>query len=624
MKFKILTAAVLACGLVSFSSCKDDFAELNSKPSDISNPDVRYLFTQCQVEFEPADYQQWFNGFRVPQTWIQAGVPSAGNSTKVNNFDVNSTGGSGCGYKVNKVLHYTNEIRYRTSLMSEADKAKYEYIQYLCNPLCVFLSMQDSDPYGSRQYSEAKSYDYGGPMLPKYDTQEELFDLWLKQLDETIDYLTTHTIGNELAAQDIIYKDNKDKWAKFANSLKLKIAARLIHVDKNRAIQIVNEAVSSPAGLILSYEDDLVYNRGKNDNHWNNNITVNAGSQQLIDFMIENRDPRLFYFFSKNDYNANVVQGFLDQRPEHLPSYIKENAVIEDGKFKKWKAPGEPWVRYYGLPSWIDAGEDLNDLHFDKANEHFHLLSSEGAKKSYTPIAYFNQESIKGGFTYTYPDVPEVAPVQDIEPYGWYGLYLSAGEVNLYLAEFKLLGANLPKTANEYYRTGIEQSVRGYDFVAGKNHIPYYDATYSNDKHDKSIKLTEAMVTDMMSHDVYQLTGDVKKDLEKVYVQQYIHYMMLPMDQYVTSRRSGIPMRNSEILPWVEFSNDLGSSFLIPRRFSVSRPLDTDLLRDITIKAYEDQGFTFDGVNAEDPGVLNKERVWYDNGAPQFGEGPKL
>lgn len=93
----------------------------------------------------------------------------------------------------------------------------------------------------------------------------------------------------------------------------------------------------------------------------------------------------------------------------------------------------------------------------------FYLLSKDGAKKTYTPIAYRNTENIKGLLIYTFPDVPDVAPVQDKEEYGWYGLYFSAGETNLLLAEFKLLGANLPMTAQQYLSAGVEMSVRGYD-----------------------------------------------------------------------------------------------------------------------------------------------------------------
>lgn len=56
-------------------------------------------------------------------------------------------------------------------------KATYEYIQYLCNPLLVYLSIQDADLYGSRQYTEAEQARYTNPplLLPKYDTQEELW-----------------------------------------------------------------------------------------------------------------------------------------------------------------------------------------------------------------------------------------------------------------------------------------------------------------------------------------------------------------------------------------------------------------------------------------------------------------
>lgn len=34
--------------------------------------------------------------------------------------------------------------------------------------------------------------------------------------------------------------------------------------------------------------------------------------------------------------------------------------------FKGWKAPGEPWVRYYGLPTEVEAG--LADQHPEYAD----------------------------------------------------------------------------------------------------------------------------------------------------------------------------------------------------------------------------------------------------------------
>lgn len=629
MKHNII-AALLICGTGLLSSCLDDFAEQNSKPSDLGTPDIRYLFTQCEASFQPAGYQQWYNGFRYMGTWVQATVPTGGNDVSMNVLSVEGTGGPGFGWQVNEVLRYANDIKYQISLLSAEEQAKYAYVPYLCNPLLVYLGLEDSDMYGSRQYTEAQMARYTNPplLVPKYDSQKELFDVWLNQLDETISYLTSNTTSKILASQDFIYNDDKNKWLKLTNSLKLRIAARLLSIDKARAIQIVNEAAKSSAGFLSSLEDDFIYNKGKLDNNFNDDVTLNAGSEQFIEFLKENKDPRLFYFFTKNDYNSKVVQGFFDQDASRLPSYILANVDFktdESGKktFTGWKGAGEPWVRYYGLPSEIGAGDDLTDDHFDKNGSRFFLEAADKTKKAYTPLAIRNRESIKGGYTYTFPDAPDTPVIQDNRPFGWYGLYFSAGETNLLLAEFKLLGATLPRTAQEYFSDGIEMSARAYDKVASLNHIPYYDMTYSADLFDKSIKLTDDMVTEMMKSPACNLTGEKAKDLEKVYIQQYIHYMMLPNEQYVTSRRSGVPMRNSDLLPWIEFS-ELGASYLIPRRTYVTAPDRSDISYDVTIKAWEDQGYTYSGTNYNTPAILNAERIWYDKGAPDFGAGPNL
>lgn len=626
MKYKVLTLACMM-GFGLLSSCQDDFSELNQKPSDITKPNIRYLFTQCERSFQPGDYSQWYGGFNDISTWAQTTVPTGGNSSDLNRPDVEA---NGCGYQVNEVLRYANEIRYQIDNMSDEDKAKYEYIKYLCNPMLVYLSIEDADMFGSRQYTEAEMARYTNPplLLPKYDTQEELMEVWLKELDETLNYLNNNEVTDLLSSQDFIYNGKVEKWAKLANSLKLRIAARLINKDRARAIKIAEEVAANPAGVLSSIDDDFVYNKGKKDNNWNNNFSVGAGSQQLINFMVSNRDPRLFYFFQKNSYNSNVVQAYFDQKKD-LPFYIAANVEYkeEGGKkvFTGWKAPGEPWVRYYGLPCEIGAGQN-NDYrdYFDPSKIIFSLENKNGDKKTYQPLALRNQEMIKGMLTYTFPDAPDVAPEQDNEQHGWYGLYFSAGEVNLLFAEFKLLGANLPRSAQDYLIDGVTLSVQGYDFVAGKNHIPYYDTPYKNDKFDKTIKLTNDQLTEMLSHDVYKLTGNKKSDLEKVYIQQYIHYMMAPIDQYVTMRRSGVPMKNSTLLPRKEFDSQLGDSYYIPRRFAVMAPEKSNLLYDITIKAYQDQGYTYEGTEAINPQKLSTERVWIDKENPTFGDGPIL
>lgn len=628
MKYKYLAGTILLSGLTLFSSCKEDFADINSNPAAVSNPNVRYLFAQCITQFQPADYGAWFYGYKAMPAWAQLSVLSGGNTSKMN---LNATT-TGCGYAIQNTLLYTNEIKYRIGLMSGEEKSKNEYIQYLCAPMCVMLGLIDSDMYGSRQYSEAMAIRYGGTMTPKYDTQEELFELWLKELDATINYINEHPKGGMLGGQDFIYNDNLAKWAKFANSLKLKIAARLLNLNKARALEIVNEAAKNPAGFATVAGiggDDFIINKGKTDNNFNNSLPgMNIGRDAVIEFMKKNRDPRLFSLFMKNDYNSNVIQGFFDQgREKFIPSYIMKSVeyAVVDGKktFTGWKAPGEPWVRYQGVPCQNDINQkDEYDEFFDHKDEAFFLYNGS-VKVGYSPISGVNTFAIKGNFQYEYPDKPGVAPTKT-DQHAWYGFYFSAGEVNLLLAEFKLLGANLPKSAQEYMTEGVRASMKVYDDVAAKNKLPYYEAPYTNDKFDAVISFNSAAIEESLKLDAYQLNGTQIENLEKIYLQQMIHYGMLPMDMFVTCRRSGVPMKDSKILPRVQLDPALGDSYIIPRRFAVGEPLQSDPLYDITIKAYEAQGYTYKGEMKDAPSTLAKERVWYDKGAPEYGAGPKV
>lgn len=626
MKYKFIAAAALFLGTGLFSSCQDDFSELNSKPDDITIPNIRFLFTSCLTEVEPLGYDCWFYDFNRTANWSQVTVTRGGNSSTMNLI----TEQGSIGYQVNRLLRMVNEVRYQISQMSEEDKAKYEYIQYLCNPLLVYVGMYDSDMYGSRQYSEAEQARYTNPPLlkPKYDTQSELFNIWLTELDETINYLTTRNVSSDLGGQDFIYRGDLKKWAKLANSMKLKLAARLINEDKARAIKIANEVAKSPAGVLSEIGDDLVFNKGKNDDHWHNDISASmyVGNKQLIDFLVANRDPRLRVVFQKNDFSSKVVQAFLDQKKE-LPPYIKANVITEEvgGKtiFKEWKAPGEPWVRYYGVPLEIGINK-LDDYkwYFNPSGTLFTLLTADKTEVKYSPLTYRNEEIVRGMEDYNYPVSPDEKPEQDIEDWGWYGLYCSAGEINLLLAEFKLLGADLPNSAQAYLTAGVTLSTQAYDNIAAKNHIPYYDKT-SMDKFDKSIKLQEGEIATMLTHDPYILNGSLIDNLEKVYLQQYIHYLMSPIDQFVTVRRSGVPMKNSKIYQWEDFDAQTDYAPLIPRRFKVSEPVKSDILYELTVGAYNDQGYTY-GSGNDVPATLNKERVWYDKKAPNFGEGPKI
>ena len=628
----LLAASMAGAVLFSATSCREDFAELNVPPTAVVTPEPSFLLAQAVTEFEVSDYTYWFYNAAMYWKWSQLLSPSGGYTAQFT--ETTATGGQGSQYI--KALRYRNDLNQYIASLGE-DGNKFKAYSAACNVLAVYAAIFDSDITGDIPYTEAAMLAYGGPLTPKYDRQENLYSIWLGELDAAIATFAdkTQEMPNK-PVQDPIYKGDMAKWAKMANSLKLKIAARLLNTDKSKAFSIAQEVVNASCGYIDSTDDDMLFAKattvtnGDNDKvyHFGNGITVLAASQEVMDYMKSTLDPRVRFFYTKDNFNSKIVQGFIDAgRYEDLPTYVKENAVLDaDGNFKEWGGLGEPWVRYQGQ---IIAYEKQNDPAFA---EHLnpgtrYNLKIGDATKSYNHMSYIQEEMVRGRVDFTLPTLPGDATIQDTDDKPWYGLYMSAAEVNLYLAEFKLLGANLPQSAAYYYERGVRASVEAYDKVAGLNAIPYYSKTYDYDPNEKVIALQAGEIDAMLATENIKLTGDVALDLEKVYLQQLMHFTMMPDDQFVTARRSGCPKNGSTLVNYEYFDGVAINA--IPRRFPVSSPSPTDKMKDNLEEAYQAQGFTTGsnqsgGAFNTTGSVLNTERIWFDKTSPNWGQGPKM
>lgn len=616
MKNKSYILAALL-GAASLSGCSvDKFAEINTDPATVTKGNIVYLATEGMLKFEPSEYTFWFYNAKYFSQFIQASVPSGGFKS---DFNIMGERG-GQGSQTLQVQRIYREVENQLKQMSAEDAAKYAQIKSMFYPMMVYLGIFDTDVYGDMPYTEAALAAYTNPMLltPKYDSMSDLYDVWMSQLNEALDNFTKQHEQTQITmgSQDFIYKGDISKWARFTNSLKLKLAVRYLNIDKDKAFKIAKEVVSSPVGVLNGLDDDFIYNKGVNEFHFGDAASLGVGSKKFVDLLKKNWDPRVRFFFAKNDFNSIVVQAFFDAN-RALPAYIDENVESEvvNGKkvFKGWKGQGEPWVRYYGIPGGID---DSNlGIYADYFVSSRWTITLNDATKTYTPYSSFQEEMIRGQIDYTYPDYPGVVS-QDKEDMPWYGMFMSTAEVNLYLAELKLLGADLPKSAQEYYSTAVEMSVKGYNRLAQLNRVPYSGIVYDK-KFGATIDLKDGEIEKMMQQADYQLTGSQSEQLEKVYLQQYIHFYLQPDDQFASVRRSGIPSRTSSIYAWT----DHGADKPLPRRMEINNPSPSDLMGPNIKAAAERQGFTL-GTN--DPFILNAQRVWIDQNAPNFGDGPNF
>ncbi len=631
--FKIFAALTLVTVLLAGCN-KDKYAKINTDPSTVGEGNVSRFFTQAYLEFEPSSYLYWYYISKIVKNFDQVN----GGSTSDTYNTMGELGGIGSQFVA--VKNYENEMKDLISRMDEAEQPKYQSMVAIVNVMSTYLAVLDSDLFGSMPYSEACQFRYGGTITPKYDTQAELFDTILNELNEDIKVFTTATDQVSPGSQDPMYGGSMAKWLKVANGVKLKIAVRLLHQDKAKALQIAQEVGASEAN-IMTTSDSFLYNKGRSsDNgmgdysfHFGNGVEgMGTANKTIVDFMKKNVDPRCLIIYGKNGFNSEVIQAFFDAQAEgikcEIPDYIMEEvdySVDADGKktFVGWKGLGEPWVRIVGVPRGINISQKPE---YRSGNNYFDSdkwqVKLGGKDKTYSPYSSQNERLVRGRCgTYTFPTHPTTT--QQITHYSagvpWYGMGMTAGEVNLYLAELKLAGASLPKTAAEYFEAGVRASAAEYLQYAKLNQIPYIDADHcSSIPDDAPIAYGDAEIDAMMANADYKLTGNKTDDLEKVYIQQYLHFMYQPVEQFVSARRGGVPKIGSSLIPW----NTEYDPTIIPRRLYVSKPNDTDKMKDVKNAAYAEEGFT--PTTGDAGATLNSERVWYDKGAPQWGAGPNL
>ncbi len=640
--------AALALGLtLSTTSCRDDFSETNTNPSAVTKGDMSYLFAEAVNKFDPQPYLEYYYNAPMKYQWSGMGISGSGAGEGILTLTID---GDQSDQYIN-VLRVVRTMEYEHSKLDEA--AQKQQIGYLkaAHIMSIYEGIFATDMYGSIPYTEACNAAYGGTLKPKYDTVEELYDLWLSDLDKCIETFASDDIVMK-AEQDVVYGGDKAKWAKFANSLKLRIAVRLLAQNPTKAKQVAAAVESASCGFLNATSDDVLFSKGStkltgddgyiNDRiyHWNNGFTGCVGRQGVINFMVDNKDPRVRFFYTKNQWNSKIIQGYYDAGLA-IPDFIEKNVEYTtdaNGKktFVKWKGMGEPWVRYYGMTEDWNANLDNTGKYkwffpstYADADKELYLHNKEGKNPTgYTVYSTLNRMMIIGR-TYTSASQVEAATLPDdtytftTQDRPWYGLYLSAAETNLYLAEFAMLNGDEAK-AKKYYDNALACSCKTYDTLAKDNQVAYYSTVtgcFGYDKdNEKAIDLQDGEIETMMQSDKYAFTGTTAEKLEKIYIQEMLNFTLYPNELYVTARRSGYPSYNSTILPRPSYTEVPAAK--IPRRFPTGNIGKTDIMKDIKTEAYKAEGLTIStsGLYNE---VLATERLWQDQGAPVWGAGAK-
>ncbi len=576
MKAKILIITIITVLLTA--SCVEKWADMNQDPSKITNPPVpEQMFTHSLYRLGDYQYTEWFyDAYHYFYPWSGYTIWSGGNSATVN--IMGATGGV-YGALYRDVMPMLFEMRKHIDEMENRELADmYRHIYAISYIPQVMQAIKVTDVYGSIVYSEAMMGRYEGVFSAEYNTQEELFDILLGELDEAISTLEDGSTDQvSLGNQDFVYRGDVVKWVKLANTLKLRIANRLMGQDPVTAITVINEVIADVNGPIVDVVDEFLWipsvdYRGRAHDLYG----TPTAPKNACDFMRENHDPRLRFLFEKNAFDQETVDHFNDNalpKPDFIPDVINE-----------------PWDRYWGGPSSPDSSNtSLND-YFDNFTD---ITGSSVRQLSWLNRRLQNP-NYQSGTGY------------------WAEAMVPASEACLYFAEYiesgLVSGPVRGKTAQDWYEQGVANSVISLDIIAEISGIWDYEALrldYPGSSGDE--------IADLLAMPDYAWGTD---NLEKIYIQQFLNFYRIPYEGFTNLRRTGYPMVGSDLLAYEPLMSS-GQRLPVPRRFP-RMDTDDEWNGDNYRAAVSAQGFT---LGANDAATLNSERIWWDITSPSIGAG---
>jgi len=563
-KSYILNAGIIIV-CYGINSCKKNFAEINTNPSVVTTPDIKYLLTYSEDRIVTYQGTEWVwesmeHLFRFTQHMTTDPYEMTNN--------VNSRYGT---YYL-QVLPNLFEIR--RQIAARPDKDNYKKMEAVTYVLQALHGIKVTDMNGSIPYSQATQGRYEGNFNPVYDKQEDLFTQWLQELDNAITVLSDNNLPdqNTYGTSDVFYKSDFIKWAKLANSLKLRIAARLDVANNAKTREIFQQVMQNATGPIetddaqLSYEnvDYLPFGGGGDINY----RSTRYATTSIIKFLKEANDPRLPVYFEPNELQGSY-QDTLAKYGAALPAFI---------------TPGDPLIRFQGGPAdfttnpavatYIKNAFAVGNTNAGNAISRYFLISPAN-RKFFSP----RYNSTSGEF-------------RDV--------IVTAAESCLLIAEFIQKGyagsVNTRGSAEDWYKKGITSSITTMNEIAKAAG----SATITGD--------VTAAITAYLNNPTVKFNG--VNDKERIYIQEYLNFYRNANEAFVFVRRTGYPKKVSAYYAREPFNE------IIPRRFWTTDPGEVN--RSNWNAAMQEQGFM---PNAQDLPTLSTQRIWYDKTSPNFGEG---
>jgi hypothetical protein len=207
------------------------------------------------------------------------------------------------------------------SIKKTADEQGLPEVAALATIVKVEAMHRVADAYGPIPY-----VNYGsGSLQNNYNSLQDVYTKFFQELDNAIDVLTLYAQGNPgttvLKSYDYIYNGNVVSWIKFANTLRLRLAIRIVNANASLARMEAEKSIANSFGVItntneraaLQHSSNLVYYHPLQEIAYSFNAGEARMSASMDAYMNGYTDPRrAAYFTTAIDGNYHGVrQGIL-------------------------------------------------------------------------------------------------------------------------------------------------------------------------------------------------------------------------------------------------------------------------------------------------------------------------
>ncbi|MCD8208867.1 MAG: SusD/RagB family nutrient-binding outer membrane lipoprotein [Bacteroidales bacterium] len=269
---------------------------------------------------------------------------------------------------------YDQQFTYAMPAWQQLTNVAEDAEAYLATVVKVAAMHRVTDYYGPIPYCN-----FGVDIQSTYDSQEDVYNKFFEELDEAIDFLTEYAVssGSILSNYDYVYGGDATEWVKFANSLRLRLAMRVVYANESLAKTEAEKSINNTIGVMTSASDiaslkhsaDLVYHHPL----WEINKNFNDGDTQvnasIESFMNGYNDPRMPYYFetaADGQYHGvrNGIHTTTWSDYRNSAGYVSAPAANSSSTEIVWMAPSEVYfLRAEGALRGWSMGGDAKSLY---------------------------------------------------------------------------------------------------------------------------------------------------------------------------------------------------------------------------------------------------------------------